>query len=102
MNWLRRPNCVLRAKLRGVTPAESDARDSTFRPFSGRSSICFSLITCPTDALCVWSSGVSPVTVTCSLTVARPSVTFGRAVSPCRSTKFGTSAAWNPWSSTLM
>ena len=52
------------------------------RPFNGRSSICFSLMTCPTDALCVCSNGASPVTVTDSLTVAMPSVMIGRAVSP--------------------
>jgi hypothetical protein len=74
----------------------------TERPFSGRSSISFSLMTWPTDALCVCSSADSPVTVIASLTAATPSVIVGRAVSPCRSTKFGSSAVWNPCSSTLM
>jgi hypothetical protein len=84
----------------GVTPAESDANDNSWRPFTGSSSICFCEIVWLTDAVCVCSSGDSPATVMVSATLARPSVTVGRATSPFRRVNSFSSTVWNPASST--
>jgi hypothetical protein len=103
-NWLRlvpaAPNCVPRANDCGVTPADNAANDSRLRPATGRSSICFCEIVCPTDALVVCSSGDMPTTVTFSEMLARPSATVGLAISPFRSVRSRISAVWNPDSST--
>ena len=96
------PNCVPRVNDCGVTPADSAANDSSVRPATGRSSICFCVMVWLTDAFATCSSGDIPWTVTFSATLASAIVSVGLAISPLRSTKSLTSMGLNPASSTRM
>src|SRR6188768_445374 len=64
----------------GVTPPGINGPRSTkWRPFSGISCTVRSAITCPTDTVAVSIRGDAPVTVTFSVTVARPSLALTTA-----------------------
>ena len=63
-------NAELDSQLDGLERHRFALAWSRLRPATGKSSICFPLMTWRTDALCVWSNGDSPVTVTDSLMAA--------------------------------
>ena len=89
-------------KLRPVTPGAVVAMFSNVRPVTGSDSSICSLITAPTAALAVCSSGVEAVTVSCSEMVPIERLSVGRMVSPVRSTTALSSVVLKPASSTLM